>query len=243
MRKSLPLIALALCSCVRNPATGKMQLNLLSESQEIELGKQAKQEAEQTYGLYKEKPELSQYIEGLGKRLSQESGRPNLPWSYEIVDDASVNAFALPGGPIFITRGILGYLNTEAQLAAVLGHETGHVAARHSANQMSKQQVAQIGLGIGSVLSPTVASAAQAASAGLQLLFLKYSREDETQADELGFRFMTKVGYDPSQMIPLFQMLDGGSKQAGAGATPGRLQNAHRPGEAHAGDAAAAEDG
>jgi len=229
MRKSLPLIALALCSCVRNPATGKMQLNLLSESQEIELGKQAKQEAEQTYGLYKEKPELSQYIEGLGKRLSQESGRPNLPWSYEIVDDASVNAFALPGGPIFITRGILGYLNTEAQLAAVLGHETGHVAARHSANQMSKQQVAQIGLGIGSVLSPTVASAAQVASAGLQLLFLKYSREDETQADELGFRFMTKVGYDPSQMIPLFQMLDGVSKQAGAGKTPEWLQTHPRP--------------
>ena len=230
MRKSLPLIALALCSCVRNPATGKMQLNLLSESQEIELGKQAKQEAEQTYGLYKEKPELSQYIEGLGKRLSQESGRPNLPWSYEIVDDASVNAFALPGGPIFITRGILGYLNTEAQLAAVLGHETGHVAARHSANQMSKQQVAQIGLGIGSVLSPTVASAAQVASAGLQLLFLKYSREDETQADELGFRFMTKVGYDPSQMIPLFQMLDGVSKQAGAGKTPEWLQTHPDPG-------------
>src|SRR5947209_16403049 len=230
MRKSLPLIALALCSCVRNPATGKMQLNLLSESQEIELGKQAKQEAEQTYGLYKEKPELSQYIEGLGKRLSQESGRPNLPWSYEIVDDASVNAFALPGGPIFITRGILGHLNTEAELAAVLGHETGHVAARHSANQMSKAQVAQLGLGIGSILSPTVASAAQVASAGLQLLFLKYSREDETQADELGFRYMTRVGYDPTQMIPLFQMLDGVSKQAGGGKTPEWLQTHPDPG-------------
>src|SRR5204863_262500 len=187
------------------------------ESQEVELGKQAKQEAEQAYGIYKEKPELNQYIADIGKRLSAESGRASLPWSYEIVDDASVNAFALPGGPIFITRGILGHLNTEAQLAAVLGHETGHVAARHSANQMSKQQVAQLGLGIGSILSPTVASAAQVAGAGLQLLFLKYSREDETQADELGFRFMTKVGYDPSQMIPLFQMLDGVSKQAGAG--------------------------
>jgi len=230
MRTSLPLVALALCSCFRNPATGKLQLNLLSESQEVELGKQAKQEAEQTYGVYKEKPELSQYIEGIGKRLSRESGRPDLPWSYEIVDDASVNAFALPGGPIFITRGILGYLNTEAQLAAVLGHETGHVAARHSVNQMSKQQVAQLGLGIGSILSPTVASAAQVASAGLQVLFLKYSREDETQADELGFRFMTKVDYDPSQMIPLFQMLDGVSKQAGAGKTPEWLQTHPDPG-------------
>src|SRR3989442_5227541 len=223
MRTSLPLIALVLCSCFRNPATGKMQLNLLSESQEVDLGKQAKQEAEQTYGVYKEKPELSQYVEGIGKRLSQESGRPNQPWSYEIIDDASVNAYALPGGPIFITPGILGHLNTEAELAAVLGHETGHVAARHSANQMSKAQVAQIGLGIGSILSPAVASASQVAGAGLQLLFLKYSRDDETQADELGFRYMTRVGYDPSQMIPLFQMLDGVSKQAGAGKTPESL--------------------
>src|SRR2546422_9901503 len=113
MRKSLPLIALALCSCVRNPATGKMQLNLLSESQEIELGKQAKQEAEQTYGLYKEKPELSQYIEGLGKRLSQQSGRPHLPGSHEIRDDAGVEPVGLPGGPVFMTRGILAHVTNE----------------------------------------------------------------------------------------------------------------------------------
>jgi predicted Zn-dependent protease len=224
--------ALALCSCFRNPATGKMQLDLLSESQEVELGKQAKQEAEQAYGVYKEKPELNQYVSDIGKRLSAESGRPSLPWSYEIVDDASVNAFALPGGPVFITRGILGHLNTEAELAAVLGHETGHVAARHSANQMSKAQVAQLGLGIGSILSPAVASAAQVAGAGLQLLFLKYSRDDETQADELGFRYMTKIGYDPRQMIPLFEMLDGVSKAAGAGAgkTPEWLQTHPNPG-------------
>jgi len=226
----VPVAALALCSCFRNPATGKMQLDLLSESQEVELGKQAKQEAEQAYGIYKEKPELNQYIADIGKRLSAESGRPNLPWSYEIVDDASVNAFALPGGPVFITRGILGHLNTEAELAAVLGHETGHVAARHSANQMSKQQVAQLGLGIGSILSPAVASASQVAGAGLQLLFLKYSRDDETQADELGFRYMTKVGYDPRQMVPLFQMLDGVSKAAGAGKTPEWLQTHPDPG-------------
>src|SRR5207245_8308714 len=124
----------------------------------------------------------------------------------------------------------IGHLNTEAELAAVLGHESGHVVAHHSANQLSKQQLAQIGLGIGSIISPTVASLAQAAGAGLQLLFLKYSRDDETQADELGFRFMTKVGYDPSQMIPLFQMLDGVSKQAGAGKTPEWLQTHPNPG-------------
>jgi predicted Zn-dependent protease len=210
--------------------TGKTQLDLMSESQEIQVGQEAKAEAEQTYGIYKGKPELNQYVAEVGKKLAAKSARPNLPYSYEIVDDASVNAFALPGGPVFITRGILGHLNTEAEMAAVLGHETGHVAARHSANQMSKQQVAQIGLGLGSILSPTVASAAQVAGAGLQVLFLKYSRDDETQADELGFRYMTQVGYDPTQMIPLFQMLEGVSNAEGGGKTPEWLQTHPDPG-------------
>jgi predicted Zn-dependent protease len=231
MRTLLTLCtALALCSCFRNPATGKLQLDLMSQDQEIAMGKEAKAQAEQAYGIYKEKPELNQYVEAVGKQLAATSERPGLPWSYEVVDDASVNAFALPGGPIFITRGILAHLNTEAQMAAVLGHETGHVAARHSANQMSKAQVAQLGLGIGSILSPTVASAAQVAGAGLQLLFLKYSRDDETQADELGFRYIAKVGYNPSEMIPLFKMLDGVSKEAGAGKTPEWLQTHPDPG-------------
>src|SRR5712671_2606334 len=95
-----------------------------------------------------EKLELNSYVESVGKALAAHSDRPNLPYSYEVIDDSSVNAFALPGGPIFITRGILGHLNSEAQMAAVLGHETGHVTARHSATQMSKAQIAQIGLGL-----------------------------------------------------------------------------------------------
>ena len=228
MRTAFSISALFLCACFRNPDTGKLQLNLVSESQEIEMGKQAKAEAEQTYGLYKD-DKLQQYVRSVGMQFPPVSGRPNLPWSYEIVDDSSVNAFALPGGPVFITRGILGHLNTEAELAAVLGHETGHISARHSVNQMSKAEIAQLGLGIGSVLSPTLGSLGQVASAGLQLLFLKYSREDETQADDLGFRTMTKVGYDPHQMIPLFQMLDGITKEAG-GKTPQWLQTHPDPG-------------
>jgi predicted Zn-dependent protease len=230
MRILLPLFALALLACVRNPATGKMQINLVSESQEVEIGKQAKQEAEQAYGVYKEKPELNTYVADVGKRLATHSERPNLPWSYEIVDDSSVNAFALPGGPIFITRGILAHLSSEAEMAAVLGHETGHVAARHSATQMSKAQIAQLGLGVGSIISPAVATATQVAGVGLQVLFLKYSRDDETQADELGFRYMTRSGYDPTQMIPLFEMLDRVSKEGGAGKTPEWLQTHPDPG-------------
>jgi predicted Zn-dependent protease len=212
----IALLCLALCACFRNPVTGKLQLDLLSESQEVEMGQQAKQEVAQTMGLYHD-PRLETYIADLGKPLAANSGRPQLPFSYQIVEDASVNAFALPGGPIFLTRGILGHLNSEAELVAVMGHETGHVSARHVANQMSKAQLAQIGLGVASIVSPTMAQLAQVAGAGLQLLFLQFSRTDETQADEMGFRFMTKAGYDPRQMIGLFQMLDGLSVESAGG--------------------------
>ena len=230
MRTAFLISALLLCSCVRNPATGKLELDLVSHDQEIQMGQQAKLETEQTLGIYKEKPALNDYVAALGKDLAAVSNEPQDPFSYEIVDDSSVNAFALPGGPIFVTRGILGYLNTEAELAAVMGHETGHVVAHHSANQISKAELAQVGLGIGAAISPALGSLAQAAGAGLQLLFLSYSRDDETQADELGFRFMTKAGYDPHQMLPLFTMLEGVTRQAGAGKTPEWLQTHPNPG-------------
>ena len=141
-----------------------------------------------------------------------------------------MNAFALPGGPIFVDRGLLTHVTSEAQLAAVLGHETGHVVAHHSANQMSKQELAQVGLAIGSAVSPAIASLGQAAGAGLQLLFLKYSRDDETQADELGFRYMTKAGWDPHQMLDLFKMLDGLTAGSPGGETPQWLQTHPDPG-------------
>jgi predicted Zn-dependent protease len=230
MSKRLSICALLLASCIRNPATGKLQLDLMSRDQEIAAGQQAKKETEQTLGIYQEKPQLNEYVATVGKAIAAVSNEPQDPFSYEIVNDSSVNAFALPGGPIFVTRGILGYLNSEAQLAAVLGHETGHVVAHHSANMMSKAELAQVGVGIGSILSPTLGSLAQVAGAGLQLLFLSYSRDDETQADELGFRHMTKAGYDPTQMLGLFTMLDGVSRQAGGAKTPDWLQTHPNPG-------------
>ncbi|TMA28484.1 MAG: peptidase M48 [Deltaproteobacteria bacterium] len=220
--RNLPWFLFLLCACVRNPATGKLQLDLIPESQEIEMGQQAKQEVIQTMGIYRD-PKLEQYVADLGKPLAANSGRPNLPFSYMIVEDAAVNAFALPGGPIFITRGILGHLNSEAELVAVMGHETGHISARHSANMLSKAQLAQVGLGIASIVSPTMAQLAQVAGAGMQLLFLQFSRTDETQADEMGFRFMTKAGYDPRQMIGLFQMLGGLGVESAGGASAGKL--------------------
>jgi predicted Zn-dependent protease len=221
-------VCLALAGCVRNPATGKLELNLLSQSQEIELGKQGAAEVEQSIGLYRD-PKIEEYVATLGHGLSQQTPRKDLPWQFQVVEDASVNAFALPGGPVFVTRGILGTLMNEAQLAAVVGHECGHIAARHSASQMSKAQLAQLGLGIGSILSPQIASLGQVAGAGLQLLFLKFSRDDESQADQLGFEYMSKQGYDAREMINLFRTLDGVSKLAGGGKLPEWLETHPEP--------------
>ncbi|HZA12926.1 MAG TPA: M48 family metalloprotease, partial [Myxococcaceae bacterium] len=186
--------ALAAPGCVKNPATGERQLSLISQEQEIALGQQAKQEVAQSIGLY-DSSELQSYVSGLGKKLAAASERPALPWSFQVVDDASVNAFALPGGPIFVTRGILTHLNSEAELAAVLGHEIGHVTGRHAANMISKQQLAQLGLGIGTILLPEgLRGLGQLAGAGMGLMFLKYGRDAENQADELGFRYTLKTG-------------------------------------------------
>ena len=225
----IALVALLCCACVRNPATGKLELDFIPEGQEIEMGKQAALQTEQSIGLYKD-PKLEAYVTDLGNRLSQATPRKGLPWQFHIVDDPTVNAFALPGGPVFVTRGLLTHVNSEAELATVMGHECGHIAAHHSANQISKQEIAQVGLGLGSILSPTVAQLGQAAGAGLQLLFLKYSRDDERQADWLGFGYAANIGYDSTQMLNLMHMLAGLTAEQ-PGKLPGYLQTHPDPSE------------
>lgn len=198
----------AVAGCSTNPATGQKELNLVSESQEIAMGMQAAQQAKAQIGPYQD-PVWESYVSALGLRLAATSERPQLPWAFTVVDDPTVNAFALPGGFIFVTRGILANMNSEAELAGVLGHEIGHVTARHSATQMSRAQLAQLGLGLGTVLRPDMAQYMGVLSTGLQLLFLKYTRDDETQADMLGFRYSLRTGYDPHAMLDLFAMLQG----------------------------------
>lgn len=206
-------------SCATNPVSGKKELALVSESDEIAMGRQGAADVAATIGLYSDVG-LQAYVWRIGQGIASKTERPALPWDYKIVDDASVNAFALPGGFIFITRGLLSHMTNEAELASVLGHESGHVAARHSVEQMSREQLASIGLGLGSVLSPTIAKVGQAAGAGLGLLFLKYSRDDETQADNLGFRYALAAGQDSRQMINLFTMLQRDEQLSGAGRLP-----------------------
>jgi len=198
----IPLVT----ACATNPVTGKPELSLVSEQQEIQMGQQGAQQVAQQVGLVKDQA-LQNYVQSVGSSIATKSERPNLPWTFRAVDDPSPNAFALPGGYVFVTRGLLDLMNNEAELASVLGHEIGHVTARHSVHQMSEQQLAQLALGVGAILSPTVAQLGDVASQGLGLLFLKYSRDDERQADDLGFRYALNQGYDVRYMDDVFRSL------------------------------------
>jgi len=209
----------SLAACATNPATGKREISLVSESDEIAMGEQVAASTRATIGVYPSSA-LQSYVSGLGLRLAATSERPGLPWSYEVIDDPAVNAFAAPGGKIFVTRGILPFLDSEAELAGVLGHETGHVTARHTARQITRQQLFGIGLVAGSVASSRIASAAGALQQGLQLLFLSYSRGDEAQADELGFRYIRRANYNPNEMSDVFRVLERVGQLSGGGRVP-----------------------
>ncbi|MEO1365846.1 MAG: M48 family metalloprotease [Acidobacteriota bacterium] len=217
--------------CATNPATGRSQLSLYSEAQEIEIGRSADQDIVNQYGLYDD-DELAAYVDRLGQDLAAVSERPNLPWTFRVLDDPVVNAFALPGGYIYVTRGILSHFGSESELAAVLGHEIAHVTARHGVSRMSKAQLANIGLGVGSVLSPELARAAGGlAQGGLQLLFLKYSRDDERQADDLGYRYTNRVGQNPEGFVGVFEMLSAQGRLGGVSRLPGYLATHPEPEE------------
>jgi predicted Zn-dependent protease len=176
-------------------------------AREIDMGRQGAAQVAQTIGLYQDAA-VQTYVSRLGLTLAARTERPGLPWEFHVVDDPSVNAFALPGGFIFVTRELLTHMTNEAELVSVLGHESGHVAARHSVRQISRSELAQFGLGLGSVLSSSIRDYSAVAGAGLELMFLKFSRDDETQADQLGFRYALADGYDVREMVSVFRMLD-----------------------------------
>lgn len=203
---SLGLALVGLTACAVNPVTGHRELSLVSESQEIQLGLQGKADVQGSIGIYQDSA-LGAYISAVGMRIARTTERPGLPWSFQIADEPVVNAFALPGGPVFIARGILPYFNSEAELVSVLGHEIGHVTARHSARQMTRAQLTGLGLGVASALDPGVARYAGLAQQGLGLLFLKYSRDDESQADALGFRYGLQDGWDMRDGTKMFNTL------------------------------------
>jgi predicted Zn-dependent protease len=210
----LLLAAWTITTCATNPVTGKKELSFVSEGQEIAMGKEYSSQVAAEMGVYPDSGAQA-YVSRLGRELAAGTERPKLPWTFTVMDDPQVNAFALPGGYIFITRGILSHMNSEAELASVLGHEIGHVTARHSVQQMTRQQLAQIGLVAGAIASEKIAQNLGVLSAGLQVLFLKYGRDDETQADALGFRYALSDGYDVRKMVDMFTVLQRVSAKAG----------------------------
>jgi predicted Zn-dependent protease len=209
----------ALAACSTNPATGERQLSLISRAQEIEIGEQGAQEVTETIGVVDD-ARVQRYVAGIGERLAARSEQPELPWSFALIDDPTPNAFALPGGKIFVTRGLFVHIANEAQLASVLGHEIGHVTARHSVERLSKAQLTELGLGLGAVLFREGRGLVPIAAAGMQVLFLKFSRDDEYQADELGLRYAARGGYEVGEMPDVFRMLERVSEAEGGGRIP-----------------------
>jgi predicted Zn-dependent protease len=217
----LPLILIIAISytlqgCVTNPVTGRTNLMLMSKEQEIAMGRDADPQIVAEFGLYEDE-KLQQLIDRKGQEMAAISHRPDLNYEFKIVDSPVVNAFAVPGGYVYFTRGIMAHFNNEAEFAGVLGHEIGHIAARHSAQQYSKSMIAELGLAVGSALSDEFRQFSDLASQGVGLLFLKYSRDHERQSDKLGVEYSIKTGYNAHKMAEFFKTLDRmqGSRETG----------------------------
>ena len=217
-------------SCARNPVTGKRDFMLMSESQEIAMGKQSDPEIKSFFGVYDD-DKLQKFVQQKGKAMAAVSHRPDLPYEFKVVDSPVVNAFAVPGGYIYFTRGIMAHFNNEAEFAGVLGHEIGHVTARHSAKQYSKAMLAQVGMVAGMVLSPEFRQFADLANTGVSLLFLKFGRDAENQADRLGVEYSTKIDYDAQEMAGFFQTLQRLQEQSGGEAVPTFMSTHPHPGD------------
>ncbi len=194
---------LFLSACSTNPATGEKQFAaLMSPQQEIGVGAQEHQKIIAQYGLVND-PALVSYVNDVGQKVTQDTERPDVMYKFYVLDSPIVNAFALPGGYIYVSRGLLALANNEAELAGVLAHETGHITARHSAERYSRGVVTSLGA---SVLSAAIGAGdgvSQALGVGTNLYLNGYSRGQESQADSLGLRYLVRGGYDP-QAMPSF---------------------------------------
>jgi predicted Zn-dependent protease len=220
---------LLLKACSVNPVTGKKQVVLMSEEQEIAMGKEADPQIIAEYGLYADS-NLQRFLRQKGLEMAKISHRPNLNWQFRVVDSDVINAFAVPGGYVYFTRGILAHFNNEAQFAGVLGHEIGHVTARHSVAQQTKGMATQLGVMAAMVLSPDLAQFGNELSQGAQLLMLSYGRADETQSDELGVEYSSKIGYDAKEMAKFFLTLQAQSKASGNAELPEFMSTHPDPG-------------
>lgn len=197
-----------LLACATNPATGGQDIVMMSEQEEIALGRKAHQQVLKQYGTYDD-PKLQQYVQAIGEKLARKSHRNDLFFRFTVLDSKQVNAFALPGGYIYITRGLMAYLNSEAELAAVLGHEIGHVTARHGVRQHSATRLANIGAVLGSIFIPGMNTAVggQLTNVFGTALLRGYGRDHELEADKLGAEYLARTGYTPKAMLDVISVL------------------------------------
>jgi len=216
--------------CATNPVSGKRQVVLMSEAQELAMGKEADPQIIAQFGLY-EDPALQAFITEKGKQMAAISHRNNINYEFKIIDSEVINAFAVPGGYVYFTRGIMAHFNNEAEFAGVLGHEIGHVAARHTVEQQRNAMLGQLGIIAGVVIAPGLANFAQAASQGLGLMLLKFGRDAERESDRLGVEYSTKIGYDAHQMANFFNTLERKGAQKGAEELPNFLSTHPNPGD------------
>jgi len=224
------LVILVVFSCAINPVTGKKQFMLISEAQEVQMGIAYDPQVMATFGEYKN-DNLLNFIKARTTELGLISHRPKIEYHVKILDSPVVNAFAVPGGYIYLTRGILAQFNNEAELIGVIGHEMGHVTARHSVSQQSRQQLGQLLLIGGMIASEKFAQYAEMAMQGMQLLFLKFSRDNEVEADRLGVEYSSKISYDAHKMADFFQVLNKMSMAESEGGIPTFLSTHPDPGD------------
>lgn len=208
-------VLLAACATVKNPVTGENELSVMDEQSEIALGRKEHGEVLKEYGVY-QNARLQTYVNELGQRLARQSHRQNLTWHFTVLDSPEINAFALPGGYVYVTRGIMAYMDSEADLAGVIGHEIGHVTARHGAQRATRQQTAGIGVLAASILGAIlegngVSGAGQVASKASQGLaasyIASYGRDQELQADSLGAEYLSRINLDPKNMVDVIGVL------------------------------------
>jgi len=220
LRRLLPflLAAALLAGCgtpVLNPVTGQTERSVMTEADEITEGRRLHAQVLEAYGVVDD-AKLQAYVNGVGQRLAAKSHRPELRWTFTVLDSPEINAFALPGGFVYVTRGIMAYLDSEADLAGVIGHEIGHVTARHGAQRATRQQHAGIGVFAATVLGAVlegagvagagdlVGQASQQVAAGA---IASYSRDQELQADQLGAEYLARTNYDPDNMVAVIRLL------------------------------------
>ena len=206
---------LAGCATVTNPVTGQQERSVMSVASEIAQGKKAHAQVLEEYGVYAD-PALQAYVNGIGQRLASLSERSELDWHFTVLDSPEINAFALPGGYIYLTRGIMAYMDSEADLAGVIGHEIGHVTARHGAQRATRQQTAGLGVLAATLLGAALEGAgvpgagqlagqvSQSVAAGY---IASYGREQELQADRLGAEYLSRSHYDPRNMVDVINVL------------------------------------